>query len=77
MVLKFQHGVLKVRAAGKAAQVIRLLEQKERELRLENQRKSLPQVASGLRCWHAFGTALLDYDERRCRQTVQRTSACG
>ena len=54
----------KARAAGKAAQVIRLLEQKEHELRLENQRKSLPQVASGLRCWHAFATALLDYDEK-------------
>ena len=52
----------KAQAAGKAAQVIRLLERKEHELRLENLRRILPQVAGGLRCWHAFATTLLGYD---------------
>ena len=52
----------KVRAADKAAQVTWLREQKEHELRLVNQRRSLPHVAGGLRSWQAFATALLDYD---------------
>ena len=53
----------KARARGESTTIMRFLEQKEHELRMETQRKSLPQVASGLRSWHAFATCILDYDE--------------
>ena len=39
------------------------LEHKELESKLETQRRSLPQVASALRCWHRFAVDVLSYDE--------------
>jgi hypothetical protein len=47
---------------GQAREVLEALANREQELRLQIQRKSLPQVASGLRAWHEFATNVLDYD---------------
>ena len=47
---------------GMAMEVQEALRNRELELRLSSQRKSLPQVAAGLRAWHAFATEILDYD---------------
>ena len=55
-----------IRALGEAhkqgAPVGELLAAKAATLRLETKRRSLPQVASALRCWHAFATAVLSYE---------------
>jgi hypothetical protein len=48
---------------GQAREVLEALAAREDEVRLQSQRKSLAQVASGLRAWHAFAVTILDYDE--------------
>ena len=45
------------------AERVQLLEARVATLKLTTQRKSLPSVASGLRCWHAFATSVLSYRE--------------
>jgi len=49
--------------AGRKDEVTRVLQLREDTLRLEAQRKSLPQVAAGLRCWHVFAASVLGYQE--------------
>ena len=69
-----------IQALGAASQrgvpVSDLLVAKAGMLRLETKRKSLPAVASALRCWHAFATAVLAYEAGqtmppRCSQDVE------
>ena len=50
-------------SAGRKDEVTRVLQLREDTLRLEAQRKSLPQVAAGLRCWHVFAASVLGYQE--------------
>ena len=57
------HRLAAARQAGKGAEVTAFLEQHEQVLKLETQRRSLPQVASGLRAWHFFAVTVLDYQE--------------
>ena len=47
---------------------------REEEIRLQSQRKSLAQVAAGLRAWHAFAVTILDYEEQA---TIPPDSADG
>ena len=49
--------------SGQGMMVTAFLGQRELELKLETQRRSLPQVASALRCWHRFAVDLLSYGE--------------
>jgi len=50
-------------ARARGADVAGLLKARKEALLLETQRKSLPSVAAGLRCWHAYAVHLLGYDE--------------
>ncbi len=43
--------------------VLQVLDDSEQALRLETVRKSLPQVAAGLKCWHMFAVDVLEYDD--------------
>ena len=47
---------------GRGLEVTAFLDSREQALKLETQRRSLPQVASGLRAWHAFAVGVLQYD---------------
>ena len=47
---------------GRGLEVTAFLDSREQTLKLETQRRSLPQVASGLRAWHAFAVGVLHYD---------------
>ena len=49
--------------SGQGMMVTAFLGQRELELKMETQRRSLPQVASALRCWHRFAVDLLSYGE--------------
>jgi len=49
--------------SGQGMMVTAFLAQRELEVKMETQRRSLPQVASALRCWHRFAVDLLSYGE--------------
>ena len=51
-----------------------LLMAKASALRMETERRSLPQVASALRCWHHFAVAVLGYLSSR---TLPLCGECG
>jgi len=48
---------------GQTKMVQEALADREEEIRLQGQRKSLPQVAAGLRAWHGFAVTVLNYDD--------------
>ena len=63
-------------AQNQGVPVVDMLSAKASMLRLETKRRSLPAVASALRCWHAFATAVLAYDggetlPPKCSQDVE------
>ena len=64
------------RSSGQGEQVKALLSQRELQLRLAQQRKSLPQVASGLRCWHGFATRVLGYSEEATLPPESASDVC-
>jgi hypothetical protein len=55
--------MLAAKQRGKGAEVEALLDARVLEMRLQQQRKSLPQVACGLKSWHMFATAILGYQD--------------
>ena len=50
-------------AQNQGVPVVDMLAAKASMLRMETKRRSLPAVASALRCWHAFATAVLSYED--------------
>jgi hypothetical protein len=53
--------MVKARERGQTKELQEMLANRETELRLSSQRKSLPQVAAGLKAWHIFATGVLQY----------------
>ena len=55
--------LIRAKERGQTAEMQEMLVNKEHELRLSSQRKSLPQVAAGLKAWHVFATQILGYSD--------------
>ena len=70
--------LIAARQAGRMDDVEKMMTDRELQLRLSQQRKSLPQVAAGLRAWHLYATGVHGYDERpHCLRTHRSMSVDG
>jgi hypothetical protein len=57
--------------------VEKMMTDRELQLRLSQQRKSLPQVAAGLRAWHLYATGVHGYDEKATLPPYSSQHVCG
>ena len=71
------HQLIAAKKAGRTSEVEQVLRDRELQLRLSQQRKSLPQVASGLKAWHLYATGILGYSEEATLPPYSSEHVCG